>query len=332
MVNNITCQLIIIGAGPAGCAAAICAAKAGLSVLIVEAHRFPRPRPGETLHPGIEPLFQELGIMQNISESNYSRPFGFFSHTPEEISFIPFSDNDNEEPWQGWLIPREEMDGYLLTSALSAGATLLHCRGQTKIVSDTQLIVRVGREIVKGDFLLDATGHNFWLTRELGHTIREMSGKRICYYGTCEGEFAPAIKAPCFFKGKNNWTWIAHLKTSLCQWTHLDYFGPLREKNWRPPVMQSLRPIGMTRSRDVTWRIASFPSGKNYFCLGDAAFVTDPSSSQGVLKAVMSGMMAAHLVNNVLNKKTLEPETASGYYTQWIRDWFAHECNHLQKT
>jgi flavin-dependent dehydrogenase len=331
MVNSLTYQLIIIGAGPSGCAAAIHAAKAGLSVLIVEARVFPRPRPGETLHPGIESLFEELGIMQNVLEGKYSRHRGIYSNSAKGTAFIPYGGTDLEESWKGWLIPREEMDGFLLRRAQDAGARLLHCRGKLRILSMNQLSILVGEEIFQCDYILDGTGHNFWLTRELGKSIKKMSTKRVCYYGACEGEFVPASQSPRFYRKKNSWTWIAQLKPAVCQWTHLDYRGPIRKRNWRPNLLRSLNPIGKTCSRDVTWRIATSPSGPNYFCLGDAAFITDPSSSQGVLKAIMSGMMAAHLVSNVLNKKSLDAEAASTHYTRWIRDWFIHECNHLQK-
>ena len=53
-------DLLIIGAGPAGCAAAISARRRGLTVMMLEASAQPRRVPGETLHPGIEPLFARL--------------------------------------------------------------------------------------------------------------------------------------------------------------------------------------------------------------------------------------------------------------------------------
>jgi flavin-dependent dehydrogenase len=223
------------------------------------------------------------------------------------------------------------MDRFLLTSAQAAGAKFLHCRVRLKIASGDQLKILIGDEIFQCDYILDGTGHNFWLTRELGQSIKKMSSRRISYYGACEGEFVPACQAPRFYRKKNSWTWIVQLKPGICQWTHLDYCGPVRKRNWRPGILRALSPIGITRARDVTLRITDSPSGLNYFCLGDAAFVTDPSSSQGVLKAIMSGMMAAHLVNNVLNKRSINAEAASTYYTRWIRDWFNHECYNLQK-
>ncbi|MBA4535538.1 hypothetical protein H1196_23700 [Brevibacillus halotolerans] len=48
---------------------------------------------------------------------------------------------------------------------------------------------------------------------------------------------------------------------------------------------------------DMTWRVITQLGGPGgYFLIGDAATVLDPASSHGVLKAVMSGMMAGNLI------------------------------------
>ena len=44
----------MVGAGPGGCATAITAASQGLRVCLLDAADFPRARPGETLHPGVD--------------------------------------------------------------------------------------------------------------------------------------------------------------------------------------------------------------------------------------------------------------------------------------
>jgi flavin-dependent dehydrogenase len=45
----------------------------------------------------------------------------------------------------------------------------------------------------------------------------------------------------------------------------------------------------------VTWRLANNAAGPGYFLASDAALVLDRTSSCGVLCALMSGKMAAHL-------------------------------------
>ena len=79
---------------------------------------------------------------------------------------------------------------------------------------------------------------------------------------------------------------------------------------------------------DVTWRIARKTAGEGWFLCGDAAGVLDPSSSHGVLRAVMSGMMAAHLVVAAAAGKILLRDAAS-CYRKWFADWFLHDARQM---
>ncbi|HEX2181704.1 MAG TPA: hypothetical protein VHH10_05425 [Rubrobacteraceae bacterium] len=50
----------------------------------------------------------------------------------------------------------------------------------------------------------------------------------------------------------------------------------------------------------------------------------DPASSHGVLKALMSGMMAAHLIAQVVCYEASE-SAAAQRYSDWILRWFDHD-------
>jgi hypothetical protein len=67
-----------------------------------------------------------------------------------------------------------------------------------------------------------------------------------------------------------------------------------------PEVLRHLTRRGRPRGADVTWRLSDAAAGLGWFIVGDAAAVLDPSCSHGVLKAIMSGMMAGHLAAGVL--------------------------------
>src|SRR5947209_1817362 len=55
-------DVAIIGAGPAGCAAAIGLARRGLGVVVLEAQRRRGVRVGETLPPSASMALRELGV------------------------------------------------------------------------------------------------------------------------------------------------------------------------------------------------------------------------------------------------------------------------------
>ncbi|MCA1684734.1 MAG: FAD-dependent oxidoreductase, partial [Planctomycetia bacterium] len=65
------------------------------------------------------------------------------------------------------------------------------------------------------------------------------------------------------------------------------------------------------------------------FLAGDAAAVLDPASSHGVLRGVMSGMFAAHLIEAIL-LRGLAPEAAARHYAGWLRDGFVADVGRMR--
>jgi flavin-dependent dehydrogenase len=62
--------------------------------------------------------------------------------------------------------------------------------------------------------------------------------------------------------------------------------------------------------------------------VGDAAAVLDPVSAHGVLRALISAMMAAHLMVQVV-QQALTPAEGADVYTHWMRDWFLADVSRL---
>ena len=50
--SSFDANILVLGGGPAGSAAAITAASLGMKVTLLERECFPRHAPGESLHPG----------------------------------------------------------------------------------------------------------------------------------------------------------------------------------------------------------------------------------------------------------------------------------------
>src|SRR5262245_4355163 len=63
----INADVVVVGGGPAGAATAIACATRGKRVVLIERDLFARERPGETLHPGVEPLLAQLGVADRLS-------------------------------------------------------------------------------------------------------------------------------------------------------------------------------------------------------------------------------------------------------------------------
>src|ERR1043166_847176 len=82
VTNDAECvaDVIVIGGGPGGCAAAIWCALHHLRVTLLEGQVFPRYRPGETLHPGIEPILRQLGVHREVIKATALRHEGHHVH------------------------------------------------------------------------------------------------------------------------------------------------------------------------------------------------------------------------------------------------------------
>ena len=87
-------------------------------------------------------------------------------------------------------------------------------------------------------------------------------------------------------------------------------------------------PLGPERGADVTWRMAERTAGAGWFMVGDAAATLDPTSSHGVLKALLSGMTAGHLIAASLTGKAPADEIAAAYH-DWVAGWFATDAARL---
>ena len=113
-------EVLIVGGGPAGSAAAIYCAKYGLSVMLVESDRFPRIKPGETLHPGVDIIFRELGIYDEIQKTDFIRHEGVsVKWTYNDPPVITHYGKDKNGPWLGYQAFRADLDNILLSKAQS---------------------------------------------------------------------------------------------------------------------------------------------------------------------------------------------------------------------
>ena len=324
-------DLAIIGGGPAGCAAAITAAQAGLEVVLVERLNFPRHRPGETLPPGVEPLFRQLGVWEEIESVGFIRHPGQRVAWAGEAKFSGFG-GTAEEPWLGFQAWRPVLDSILLRRAAAVGVKVWQpCAAVSPLMRDGRVLgVVTDRGEVRARYVIDATGGGGWLARKLGWTAERCSPRLIASYGYIETEHAPNSFVPELQATAAGWLWVAQVLPRVVAWTRLSLDG----QRGGPPVRLTGLPDARRlavggASADVTWRLASNTAGPGYFLAGDAALVLDPASSHGVLRALMSGIMAAHLSARVCNEG-LDEQSAANHYTSWLRTWFEHDAEKLR--
>ena len=324
-------DVIVVGAGPAGSSAAIHCALHGLRVVVIEGENFPRHRPGETLHPGVAPLLDKLGLGRQLEQSGFIRHSGIWIEWGQEARFEAFGSDDGGE-WLGYQAWRPTLDAMLLNRACELGVAVLQpCRALAPHVEEKRVRgVRTSGGEIASRFVIDATGPRHWLARHIRVPVVTHSRPLIARYGYVAGECPARDGAPAIVADRAGWTWTAQIRPRFYQWTRLFFDRRNVDRDWAPPALAGLAPAEPVRGADVTWRVLASPAGPGYFAAGDAAAVLDPCSSHGVLKAIMAGIMAAHCIENVLRLGQEEESAASGY-SQWLLDWFHHDVRRLRE-
>jgi flavin-dependent dehydrogenase len=116
-------DIIVIGSGPAGCAAAITGVQEGLSVLIVTDKPKeipPAVLPLESVHPGISTLLDKLKISGAVDIASHATYHGVQTGNKKVLL-----GKDEQGTWVGDHIDRTRFDGELLKHAIQRGVQLM---------------------------------------------------------------------------------------------------------------------------------------------------------------------------------------------------------------
>lgn len=329
-------DILVIGAGPAGCATAISCARAGWHVGIIERAEFPRDKPGETLHPGIEPLLQQLGVAAAVNAAGFRRHSGYWLQRNRAPVHFESYGRDANGVWLGYQAERSILDSLLLQEAQKAGATVLQsCQALRTLQAPngrvTGVLTSLG--LLTARIIVDASGPQHWLARQLNLPIVYHSPPMRVHYGYLHQK-QNEDAAPRFEIGPAGWRWTAPVSNCRLAWVTLSH-----NTEARPSLsncmgadfdLSNATPIGVpVRGQEVTWRVVSQAAGSGYILAGDAVGLLDPAAGRGVLKALMSGIMVARVAGQMIrDEDSLFP---GQQYCAWLSAWFRHDVQHLRQ-
>ncbi|GHI03454.1 hypothetical protein AQI88_00450 [Streptomyces cellostaticus] len=241
-------DVLIAGAGPAGCAAAIVCAAAGLRTVLAERAPGPAARPGEALHPGAETLLARL-LPDGFADAVRARHDGITVGWGAPPRFQPFG-RDANGPWYGFQADRQRLDALLLERARHAGADVRHgCRVLEPAVRTgavTGVRLSGAATALRTRTVIDATGRARRLTRSLGLTGPPRSPRLLVRYGYAAGVCPRRDAAPAIVADGSGWTPTARVAPGRYQWMRLD-FVPDQTRRLRagpPDEFAGLRPEG----------------------------------------------------------------------------------------
>jgi flavin-dependent dehydrogenase len=322
-------DILIAGGGPAGAAAAIACAQRGLRVVVVERDDFARRRPGEGLHPGVEPVLAQLGVADRLAAVVGARHEGIWIDWAGNSRFEAFG-ADPQGPWRGFQVDRPGLEALLLERARALGVEVRQPCAVLDISQSTNGSANVETSAgpVRCRIMIDATGPARALSRRLGIGVRVASPRLIAHFGYARGRCLARDHSPALVGDSAGWTWTARVHPDLYQWIRLRFDDARQPHLGAPAEFDGLVPVGAPRGAEVTWKMLTSCAGPGWFAVGDAGAMLCPVSARGVLKALMSGIMAAHLSAGVL-RGGLAWDLAEDAYHRWLGGWFAGDVTRL---
>jgi flavin-dependent dehydrogenase len=323
-------DVVVVGAGPAGCAAAIACADEGLDVAVVERAAFPRHRPGESLPPGVETILAQLGAVDVLHRADVLRYPGVWIRWGDKPRFQPFG-GDAAGPWLGFQVDRADLDTALLARARSLGVEVHQpCRALRLLSREGRVAgVATSHGPLDARWVIDAAGSGHWLARRLGLARERASPRLLSRYGYARGPFRSHPASPLIAADGAGWTWTAEVGPGRSNWTRLALSAAVLPDGRPPDEHAALAAVGPVRGADVTWRRVAEGAGAGYFCVGDALAVLDPASGHGVLRALMAGVMSARLLGRMRAGVCTEAEAAA-VYRRWAESWFRADARALR--
>jgi flavin-dependent dehydrogenase len=311
-------DVLVIGGGPGGATVATLLARGGLSAAIVEREAFPRFHVGESLLPANVPLFERLGVLDQVRQRGFITKYGAAFHDQETGLEYTFYFREGQ-PWPHWSfeVPRAEFDQILLDHATSQpGVALLQPAAVEEVSFDPDGVdVRVSqggatREI-RTRFLVDASGRDAFLASRFGRRRPVPGLGKVAIFA----HFRGARRWPGREEGnirififEDGWFWwipftgdvtsvgcVLHARTARGREGSLpDLFDAMirRCRRVHEGLEGALRVTAVHTAANFSYEVDPIV-GDRFLCVGDAVAFVDPIFSSGVYVAMQSAELAA---------------------------------------
>ena len=323
-------DLIVIGAGPAGAAAAITAARAGASVLVFEKSDYGRDKVcGDGLTPRAVGALDQLTI--KLDDAHRIDGLRMIANKTERELAWP---STTRFPAHGAVWPRRRLDAALVDAALEAGAEI---RWQTEALPDLEddrvVGVTAGGEHHRADMVVLATGAPGAAAQLVGaeRVEDEPFGLAIRTYVESPRHDDRHLEACLTLRDEHGvavpgYGWIfpagdGTVNIGVGALSTMKNFKKLNLnkllESYRSLVQDSWQ-IGPNLERPRAWRLpmsAQRRHGPGWVAIGDAAGLVNPMNGEGIDYGLESGILASELF-------IVNPATAPARYDHQIGERF----------
>lgn len=305
-------KILIIGAGPAGAAAAIFAARNGWEVSLLDRRSDVlttdpvEPKVGESLPPSVQPLLIELGLWEDFQHTSHLPTYGIQSLWGSDR--VIHRDYLAHPLGQGWHLDRRVFEKQLVQKAVDTGADLIigAVMQNAKFVADQWEVswLNDGQPTQERfDFILDGSGRNAWLARRQGVArLYEHQHLALIRFLKMPTDFLDSTGL--IETTPSGWWYTALIPGNRLATTFFCRPGKEDRETWGTGAgwkqLYEAAPHTAARTTKATdaltkprfiaadsSRLESF-YGPGWLSIGDAALTLDPVSSHGITMALVT--------------------------------------------
>jgi geranylgeranyl reductase family protein len=330
-------DVVIIGSGPSGSAAAYYLASQGINVLLLDKAEFPRDKTcGDGLTPRAISVIQDMGILEQVTSAGY-RINGLELHGRLGNSMVSAIPQHPLYPDYLLVVPRFKLDDILCKRAIEAGAEF---QGQVRVRDieqfDDHVVVHGQREgnpiQYQGRVAVLAVGANIKLLIELG-ILRRSPGVILAARGYYHGLPPLETRVQAHFEHVPlpGYGWVFPTSEtsanigigfwpSYYHWYKRPASAIAAMQNWLQENVKLKKILGDGKLQGsikgyplrIDFTNAPTRSGR-ILLTGEAAGLVSPFTGEGIDFGLESGQLTARYIKDCFDKNDLSLHALQGY-------------------
>jgi geranylgeranyl reductase family protein len=325
-----TLDAVIVGAGPAGSAAAIALARTGYEVALIDKQIFPREKLcGDFVNPVNRAIFRDLGVEEQVLAQPHGTVTRFrITASSGRAAEVAFADGElGTEPGLG--LRRAYLDQVLVQRAAALGAAIYQGQRIDKFgrAAGGWRLTTAGGETWQAKMVIGADGRNSWVARQLGLDRRAVPAGRAVGFQSrlrfsaatndkIEIHLFPGGYAGVVALGDGTINLGMAIDKRRLDGNHGSefLFDHVLARN---PHLKAIlgRRVGPAEVRSVypVYFPARRPVTDGALLAGDAARVSEPVTGEGIYFAMRSGLLAAKSADRAFRTGNLTASGLAGY-------------------